>query len=74
MRLVKYRDLANERGTLCDDAIFDRITIQNPVKLFYCCRIHDIRLVFYVKNQDFWHVSNILQIYLTVPVLGLLFL
>jgi hypothetical protein len=31
-RLVKNQDLANERGTLCVDAIFDMTTIQNPVK------------------------------------------
>ena len=36
--LVKNQALANERGTLCVDAICDRITIQNPVKLVYCCR------------------------------------
>ena len=36
---------------MCGDAIFDRNTIQNPVKLVYCCITPHIRLVFYVKNQ-----------------------
>ena len=49
MRGLQNQALANERGTLCVDAIFDRITMQNPVKLVYCCITPHIRLVFYVK-------------------------
>jgi hypothetical protein len=49
-RGLQNQDLANETGTLCVDAIFDRITIQNPVTLFYCCITPHIRPVFYVKK------------------------
>jgi hypothetical protein len=65
--------LANERGTLCGDVIFDRITLQNPVNLVYRYTTPHIRLVFLTKNQIFGHASIILQSYKTISVLGLLF-
>jgi hypothetical protein len=65
------------RGGICVvtmDVIFDRITMQNPANLVYCYTTPHIRLVFLNKNQVFGHVSNILQNYKNVTVLGLHFL
>ena len=67
--------VANERGALCVDAIFHRITIQNPVKLVYCCIAPHIRLVFYVKNQALFlarvqHFTNLSNTYCQVEKNG----
>ena len=72
MRGLQNQALANERGTLYVDAIFDTITIHNPIKLVYRCRTPPyLTCIFRKKTKHFWHVFNILQIYLTVAVLGL---
>ena len=62
-RGLQNQALANERGTLYVDAIFDTITIQNPVKLVYRCRTPPyLTCIFRKKPSTFFLKQNKIKV------------